>query len=82
VKGLIVLAIGLTAVVAGFVAFFAVGPIGLLLLLAGAPFLMYVFGIDGAINTPGRAGYGKESYMREEIRESEAEEERERGESD
>ncbi len=43
---------------------------------------MYVFGIDGVMGAHRRGGYGKGSYMREKVRELEAEKERERGDID
>ncbi len=49
---------------------------------AGAFLFMYVFGIDGVIGNRRRSGYGKGSYLREKVRELEAEKERERGDSD
>ncbi len=57
-------------------------PIGILLIMGGALFFMYAFGIDGAIGRQSRSGYGKGSYMREKVRELEAEKKREHGESD
>ncbi len=75
--GILALVISLSVVAGGFFVTVFFSPIGILLILGGALFFMYAFGIEGAIG-----GRDKVSYVREKVRELEAEKKREHGESD